>query len=210
MDDPNPATLPEYPTGTLGWLENEIKRRDESGAALADLYALPGVNVLEALAQEWWRRSLSPHSIYRLGCEYYFTAGTEDLDYHQMPIETVAATLCARKETPPPRIPADLNANAYLQAVKLVNTSTFAAKTSQAGPAELKEPAAAALRIVKRLNGIGISGKELVAGLKQERIEIRLSTFQKHIVPVLKQHGVRNIKARGGYFLTNSAAASAN
>jgi hypothetical protein len=200
MDDQDSQALSNYPTGTFGWLENEIKRRDQSGAALADLYSLPGVNVLEALAHEWWRRSLSPRTIYRLGCEYFFSAGTEDLDYHQMPIETVAATLWARKETPPPRIPAGLKANAYLEAVNIVNTSAFGANTRQAGRAEIQGPAAAAFKIIKRLNGKGISGKELIKELKEKGVEIGLPTFQKHVVPILKQHGVRNSKALGGYF----------
>jgi len=87
---------------------------------------------------------------------------------------------------------------------KLVALRAIALAAANAG--ELKGTAAAAFKIIKGLNGRGITGKELIKELKKVHIVITLPTLQKHIVPILKQHGVGNIKALGGYFIDGLGA----
>jgi len=60
----------------------------------------------------------------------------------------------------------------------------------------------ATLAIITRMaKGKGIRGKSIVAQLKKQSIEITDSTFRRNIVPWLKEHGVENERARGGYYL---------
>jgi hypothetical protein len=57
-----------------------------------------------------------------------------------------------------------------------------------------------ALQIVQAKKGNGLSGKELVAELKKKAYKVEESTLRRSIVPILKDHGVKNSRARGGYY----------
>jgi hypothetical protein len=58
----------------------------------------------------------------------------------------------------------------------------------------------AVLAILRKARGKGKSGKEIIAALKNKRIEIKESSFRKHVVPKLKAHGIKNLRSRGGYY----------
>jgi hypothetical protein len=111
---------PVYASGSLGWLEQEWRRRDEAGESLSDLYEVSGVRMLEALALEWWRQSLSPRNLYKLSCEYFFTAGTPDKDWRTTPVSVAAGTLWARRTVRPPASPRAIDGAAVEQALDLV------------------------------------------------------------------------------------------
>jgi hypothetical protein len=61
--------------------------------------------------------------------------------------------------------------------------------------------AAAILDILRERPGEGMPGKEIVAALKKMHIEITEVYFRRHVVPVLREHGVRNHRSRGGYYI---------
>jgi hypothetical protein len=71
-------------------------------------------------------------------------------------------------------------------------------------PPELQGTEARAYKVIENLAGKGISGKEVISVLKRDGVNITLSTFYRHIAPILKQHGVKNLKAIGGYYLDES------
>jgi hypothetical protein len=75
-----------------------------------------------------------------------------------------------------------------------------AASAGHADPNALKPTAEAALKIIQAQKGRGLPGKSIVAELAKKRITITLTTFRKHIVPQLKGAGVKNERARGGYY----------
>jgi hypothetical protein len=77
-------------------------------------------------------------------------------------------------------------------------------RSSPAKPAD--KTVAAALTLIQSRKGKGMFGKEIIAALKKKRIEITLPTFQKHIVPKLKIHGVQNHRSRGGYYIDPASA----
>jgi hypothetical protein len=61
--------------------------------------------------------------------------------------------------------------------------------------------ALAVFGIIKAQRGKGKSGKELVKALAKQEITISELYFRRHIVSQLKDHGVLNHRARGGYYL---------
>lgn len=96
-------------------------------------------------------------------------------------------------------------ANSYLQKVlewaRQLPPAVENPNGNSGNKSKLEGVALAAFKIIKQLKGRGIGGKALIADLDKRGFDISLPTFQKHIVPLLKQHGVKNIKALGGYCL---------
>jgi hypothetical protein len=68
----------------------------------------------------------------------------------------------------------------------------------------LTDTAQAALAIIRAHKGRGLLAKEILSMLNAQGVHIKLSTFQKHIVPQLKKAGVKNNQARGGYYDPNA------
>jgi len=66
----------------------------------------------------------------------------------------------------------------------------------------------ATLKVIAALpNGVGISGKEIVAALLENRIKISERYLRRHIIPKLKEtHGIENHPAAGGYLIRQSSA----
>jgi hypothetical protein len=67
----------------------------------------------------------------------------------------------------------------------------------------LKPIEQAVLSIIQRQEkGKGIQGKEIIAALKMEGIDLKESTLRRHTVQRLKQkYGLQNIRAAGGYLI---------
>jgi hypothetical protein len=59
------------------------------------------------------------------------------------------------------------------------------------------------LAIIKEQpKGKGIGGKEIIAALEKQGVDLKEGTLRRHILPVLKEyHHVQNIPAAGGYLL---------
>jgi hypothetical protein len=75
-----------------------------------------------------------------------------------------------------------------------------AASAGHADPNALKPTPKAALTIIQARNGRGLFGKEIVAQLAEKKLKIAITTFRKPIVPQLEEAGVKNERARGGYY----------
>jgi hypothetical protein len=61
----------------------------------------------------------------------------------------------------------------------------------------------AVLKILRNLpNGQGITGKEIVAELKKQKMTLEESTLRRHIIPYLRKRcGVINVRSKGGYLI---------
>lgn len=57
------------------------------------------------------------------------------------------------------------------------------------------------LLILKNRKGKGLVAKKLLSEIAKKGMTLKESTFYRHYAPVLKRHGVRNLHARGGYFI---------
>jgi hypothetical protein len=68
-------------------------------------------------------------------------------------------------------------------------------------PPPLGKTGNAILSLLRKRLGRGMSGKEIISALKKKHISIELLSFQRHIVPKLKAHGVQNHRSRGGYYI---------
>jgi hypothetical protein len=60
--------------------------------------------------------------------------------------------------------------------------------------------ARAVLAAIRAGKGKGLSGKEIVKKLAREGLHVRESTLRRHVLPKLTAHGIRNERARGGYY----------
>jgi hypothetical protein len=69
---------------------------------------------------------------------------------------------------------------------------------------ELKAIPQTVLDIIKKQpKGKGIQGKAIISKLKKKGITLEESTLRRHILPQLKLYGVINVKAAGGYLISN-------
>jgi hypothetical protein len=75
-----------------------------------------------------------------------------------------------------------------------------ASKKQPAGDHAPNKTVAVALAIIRAEEGRGLVAKEIVRKLSAKGIKIEETTFRKHIVPQLKAQGIKNQRARGGYF----------
>jgi hypothetical protein len=64
----------------------------------------------------------------------------------------------------------------------------------------LSPTAAAALAIIRAEKGKGIPAKTIASRLAENGVSIEESTLRKHILPKLRPHGIKNERARGGYY----------
>jgi hypothetical protein len=59
-----------------------------------------------------------------------------------------------------------------------------------------------AFKFIKRQpKGKGVQAKDIIAALRKKGIVLKRSTFYKHIAPQLRERGVRNSPAAGGYLI---------
>jgi hypothetical protein len=88
---------------------------------------------------------------------------------------------------------------------KLATKGLKAKSADEARDIEIKLPpltntASAAKAIIRAKKGAGLYAKEILKTLAKKGISIKESSFRKHIVPQLKAHGIKNGRARGGYY----------
>jgi hypothetical protein len=72
------------------------------------------------------------------------------------------------------------------------------------GLPRLDPTATAALAVIRAQKGQGLSGKEIVKELARKGLHIQESTLRRHVLPKLAAHGIRNERARGGYYDAHS------
>ncbi len=118
------AEPPEYSDGMIGWLDQEWERRQNRNGDLAELYSIPGVSLLQAVALLWWREHLSPRRVKDLVRELAFCAGGSDADWRNIPIDQAAAILWARRDVTPPRNPGKIDPTEYRKALEIIHNKT--------------------------------------------------------------------------------------